>query len=152
MTTAIYLRKKIYFFSKIVWKLTWGRMSPRKQRIVKTAHVANIIHSSYVLFCTSVCSTCNVWNPWRQVLFLTNLLSLIGSSADYTIVLSRCFWSICWIHNWNFHLRNYLVNGITICTLFYYYVSIQPSCCIALRGLIFLLFEFGWAFCNRMRK
>ena len=26
--------------------------------------------------------------------------------------------------------------------MFYYYVNIQPSCCISLQGLIFLLFEF----------
>lgn len=42
--------EKKYFFSKVVWKLTRVSMSPRKQRIVKTAHVTNIIHSYHVFF------------------------------------------------------------------------------------------------------
>lgn len=96
---------------------------------------------SHVYLYTSVSST-NLWNLWRQDLYLNNL-SLASSSACYTMVLNRCLWDAHCIHNWSFHLRNYFANGITTSTLSCYYANFQPLLCTSPQRLTFLLFESG---------
>lgn len=137
-TVLQYIRRKVFFYSKVAWKLTWVNKNPKK----KTSHATNICsHHMFIFTHLSLLLICE--NSLSQDLFLINLLSLIYTSAYFTMVLNWRLWNICRIYNWNFHLRNYLVSGITISTLFYYYVNIQPSCCISLQGLIFLFFKFG---------